>query len=99
MKKALLLSCTVAAAAGLSAAAHATNIGINIGMPTPVVTAPALTVPSPVKVVTPGWYGERYYDGHRYWTRDEWNERPGHDRRHGDGHRHCPPGHEKKGEC
>ncbi|WP_341867644.1 hypothetical protein [Burkholderia reimsis] len=76
MKKALLFSCTVGAAAGLTATANATNIGINIGMPTPVVPAPALTVPSRVNVVTPGWYGKRYYDGNRYWTRDEWNERP-----------------------
>jgi hypothetical protein len=26
-------------------------------------------------VVSPGWYGERYYDGHRYWDRREWEER------------------------
>lgn len=25
-----------------------------------------------VVVVTPGWHGDRYYDGHRYWERREW---------------------------
>ncbi|MBN3779017.1 hypothetical protein G3O06_15880 [Burkholderia sp. Ac-20345] len=99
MKKTLLLSCAFAAAAGLSATAHATNIGINIGVPTPVVTAPTITVPAPVQVVTPGWYGDRYYDGHRYWTRGQWNERSGHDHHDGEGRHHCPPGHAKKGEC
>jgi hypothetical protein len=28
-----------------------------------------------VVVITPGWYGDRYYDGHRYWGRAEWQRR------------------------
>jgi len=31
-----------------------------------------------------GWHGDRYYDGHRYWGRDEWNRRH---RPHGGWHR------------
>ncbi|WP_345810676.1 hypothetical protein AAGS40_07605 [Paraburkholderia sp. PREW-6R] len=47
----------------------------------PVVYAPP---PAPVVVVRPGWYGERYYDGHRYWERREWEARR-HDRDWHDG--------------
>jgi hypothetical protein len=41
-----------------------------------------------------GWHGDRYYDGHRYWSRDEWtHNHPSHhgaphhgDDHHDDGH-------------
>lgn len=75
---------------GASSAALAhVDVGVNIGVPgvayapapvyaapppppPPVVYEPA---PPPVVVVGPGWYGDRYYDGHRYWERREWEER------------------------
>ena len=50
--------------------------------PPPVYYAPApapvYVAPGPALVI--GWYGDRYWDGHRYWGRDEW-------------YRHHPPGH------
>ena len=50
----------------LSGAAHA-GININLGSsPAPVVATPA--------AMTPGWHGDRYYDGHRTWERKEWDE-------------------------
>jgi hypothetical protein len=40
--------------------------------------------------IVTGWHGDRYYDGRRYWGRDEWNRRHrphgwhrGYDRGHG----------------
>jgi hypothetical protein len=91
MKKShLLMLAGFSAAAAFSLAAQAVEVGVNIGLPGAVLTAPA-----PVAVVSPGWYGDRYYDGSRYWNRDDWNEH----QRHGKDHRHCPPGHAKKGEC
>ncbi len=56
----------------------------------------ALGVTGAVLVVSPGWHGDRYCDGRRYWDRDEWKERHRH---HGHGPDHSPPGHAKKGEC
>jgi hypothetical protein len=38
-----------------------------------------------VQVVSRGWHGDRYYDGHRYWQRREW------ERRHPPRHRRAPP--------
>ena len=40
--------------------------------------------------ISNGWHGDRYYDGHRYWNRDEWNRNhPPHHRdfHHRDDHR------------
>ncbi|WP_438396064.1 hypothetical protein [Caballeronia sp. DA-9] len=40
--------------------------------PPPVVYAPP---PPPVyaqPAIVIGWHGDRYYDGHRYWARDDW---------------------------
>ncbi|KAA1012005.1 hypothetical protein FVF58_12865 [Paraburkholderia panacisoli] len=78
----------LAISASSAALAHV-DVGVNIGVPgvvyapepvyappPPPVYAPA----PPVVVVSPGWYGERYYDGHRYWERREWEERH-HERR------------------
>ncbi|WP_211467940.1 hypothetical protein [Collimonas silvisoli] len=96
----------------LSGAAHAIDVGINIGVPAPAIV-------TPVPVIVTGWHGDRYYDGRRYWERRDWEE---HQRHHGDrdrdhdgdhdgdhrrdhrrdrdeGRGHCPPGHAKKGEC
>jgi hypothetical protein len=40
-----------------------------------------------------GWHGDRYYDGHRYWSHDEWMHNHPHDRDpHHDDHR--PPHHD-----
>ncbi|MGI4815115.1 MAG: hypothetical protein ACRYG5_19050 [Janthinobacterium lividum] len=33
-------------------------------------------------IIAPGWHGDRYYDGHRYWERREWERR--HHHRHWD---------------
>ncbi len=64
------------------------HIGVNIGVPAPVYVAPQPVYapppppvmyappPPPVYAVQPaiviGWHGDRYYDGHRYWDRDDW---------------------------
>ena len=82
-----LLSTAIVAGLGIGASTAAlahVDVGVNIGVPgiayapepvyappPPPVYAPA----PPVVVVSPGWYGERYYDGHRYWERREWEER------------------------
>jgi hypothetical protein len=106
MKKLLLVVSTACSLAGMTDVARAVNIDINVGTPAPVYVAPApVYVPSPPGrvVVVPGWYGERYYDGHRYWSRHEWDEHQHYDRDHHQHHDndryHCPPGHAKKGEC
>jgi hypothetical protein len=52
--------------------------------PPPVVYAPQPVYAAPPPVYGPaiaiGWYGDRYYDGHRYWGRDEWYRHHPHDR-------------------
>lgn len=91
-------------AASSVALAHV-DVGVNIGVPgvvyapEPVYAAPEPPPPPPpvyapaVVVVNPGWYGDRYYDGHRYWERRDWearhhDQREWHDARgpHGDWH-------------
>ncbi len=112
MNKLLHLVPVALSLAGLAGAAQAVNIDINVGTPAPVYVAPPpvyvqpapVYVPPPVRVVAPGWYGERYYDGHRYWSRQEWDARgyhgdDHHHHHHEDERYHCPPGHAKKGEC
>jgi len=100
MKFPLVATAVISIGIVFSGGAHAVNVGINIGVPAPIVVAPA-------PVIVAGWHGDRYYDGHRYWERREWEE---HQRHHGDHDRdhrrdrdedgrHCPPGHQKKGEC
>ena len=99
------MSLAIVAGLGISASSAAlahVDVGVNIGVPgvayaapepvyapPPPVYAPA----PPVVVVSPGWYGERYYDGHRYWERRDWeahhhDPREWHDARgpHGDWH-------------
>jgi hypothetical protein len=111
MKKYSYFVAAACALLGLTSVAHAVNIDINVGTPAPVYVAPppVYVAPRPVYVappaqvvVVPGWYGERYYDGRRYWSRHEWEAREHYDRdrHHHEGNRyHCPPGHAKKGEC
>jgi hypothetical protein len=68
-----------------TAQAGGVRLGVNIGVPGPVYVAPApyYASPPPPVVYAPypyyarppiviGWYGNRYYDGRRYWGRDEW---------------------------
>ncbi|CAB3780342.1 hypothetical protein LMG28614_01042 [Paraburkholderia ultramafica] len=85
------LSLGIVAGLGIGASSAALahiDVGVNIGVPgvayapEPVYAPPPpVYVPAPpVVVVSPGWYGERYYDGHRYWERREWEEHH-HDRR------------------
>ena len=101
MKRLLSVVVVTLIGTGYSYSAGAVDVGVNIGIPTPVVVTP-----SPGVSLAPGWQGDRYYDGHRYWTRNEWED---HQRNVGSkgkerhGHRpverHCPPGHAKKGQC
>jgi hypothetical protein len=54
--------------------------------------------------VTQGWHDGRYWDGHRSWSRDEWEGRRTHAAGDHEAYRfnrdtHCPPGHAKKHEC
>lgn len=74
----------VSAAASMAHAADV-RVGINLGVPAPVYVAPqpyyapppppVVYQPAPVYVqpgVVIGWYGNRYWDGRRYWARDDW---------------------------
>ncbi|MBB5413309.1 MULTISPECIES: hypothetical protein [unclassified Paraburkholderia] len=110
-------------AIGASTAAFAhVDVGVNIGVPgiavapavveapPPVYVQPApvyAPAPPPAVIVAPGWYGERYYDGHRYWERREWERHHNewrdargphgdwHDNGwHGHGHDHDDRGHD-----
>jgi hypothetical protein len=65
---------------GMSSVALAhVDVGVGIGIPAPqpayVEPQPLYAQPQGVVVVTPGWHGDRYYDGHRYWERREWEGR------------------------
>ncbi|TKC87776.1 hypothetical protein FAZ69_15970 [Trinickia terrae] len=72
------------------------DIGVDIGVPgvvyapAPVYEAPppVIYAPQPAVVVAPGWYDDRYYDGHRYWERREWEEHHDHGWHHGWRHDH-----------
>ncbi|WP_213777302.1 hypothetical protein [Caballeronia sp. dw_276] len=50
--------------------------------PPPVVYAPAPVYAQPAIVI--GWHGDRYYDGRRYWARDDWYRHHGGGPRYGD---------------
>jgi hypothetical protein len=91
--------------------AHAdVRIGVNVGIPAPVYVAPpavyapppppVIYQPGPVYARPPaiGWYGNRYYDGRRYWNRNDWYRYHGHrggpphnSGGHGHGHGHGNP--------
>ncbi|QYY27578.1 hypothetical protein K2O51_06375 [Cupriavidus pinatubonensis] len=53
----------------------------------PVYVQPA-PQPAPVVVAEPrvvvGWHGDRYWDGRRWWARDEWNRHHHHHNHHYD---------------
>jgi hypothetical protein len=51
--------------------------------PPPVVYAPPPPVYAQPAIVI-GWHGDRYYDGHRYWARDDWYRHHGGGPRYGD---------------
>lgn len=98
MQRSLIALAFAGLCLSLSGLAHAVNVDVNIGTPAPVVVAPAPVVVAPAPAVIVGWHGDRYYDGHRYWERREWEDHQRH-RGHDDRGYHCPPGHAKKGEC
>lgn len=56
--------------------------------PPPPPPPPVVYQPAPVYYGGPsiviGWHGDRYWDGRRYWARDDW-------------YRHHPPGHSDYG--
>ncbi|OLL30814.1 hypothetical protein BTH42_15130 [Burkholderia sp. SRS-W-2-2016] len=94
----LPLTLVAGLAIGASSAAFAhVDVGVNIGVPgiavAPAVIAapppvyvqpaPVYAPPPPAVVIQPGWYEDRYYDGHRYWERRDW-ERHEWERRRGD---------------
>jgi hypothetical protein len=90
----------------MSGFAHAggVSVGINIGIPAPIYVAPqpyyappppVIYQPAPVYAPPPvviGWYGNRYYDGRRYWSRDEWYRRHGGRPNYGPSYGHGGPG-------
>jgi hypothetical protein len=91
----------------MSGFAHAggVSVGINIGIPAPVYVAPqpyyapppppVIYQPAPYYAPPPvviGWYGNRYYDGRRYWSRDEWYRRHGGRPNYGPSYGHGGPG-------
>jgi hypothetical protein len=75
-KRWLIAAAAVAISAGLSTAASAQEWQQR-----------AYIRPAAVIIITPGWHGDRYYDGHRYWARRDWEHRHrGYGYRHGRGH-------------
>lgn len=56
------------------AAMAGVNVGINLGGP---VYAPPPPVYAPPPAIIIGWHGDRYWDGRRYWGRDEWRRHHG----------------------
>lgn len=86
---AVLIGGATIAASG--AAMARVDLGINLGVPAaPVYVAPqpvyappppVVYQPAPVYAPAPaiviGWHGDRYWDGRRYWGRDEWNRHHG----------------------
>ncbi|HEV3422654.1 MAG TPA: hypothetical protein VG105_02510 [Paraburkholderia sp.] len=74
--------------------------------PPPPPPPPVVYQPAPVYYGGPaiviGWHGDRYWDGRRYWARDDWDRHhPGgdgyHDHGHGDYHGHDDHGHDDHG--
>jgi ABC-type nickel/cobalt efflux system permease component RcnA len=85
----LAMTLVASLCAGVSSGAFAhVDVGVNIGVPgavyapEPVYVQPqqVYVQPPAAVVISPGWYGERYYDGHRYWEHREWEERHRHER-------------------
>jgi hypothetical protein len=100
LKTTLFAGAVAAGVLGMSGAAMAqVRVGINVGVPAPVYVAPqpvyapppppVVYAPPPVYVqpaIVVGWHGDRYYDGRRYWGRDDWYRHHG-GPRYGDPHR------------
>lgn len=91
--------------ASCAAFAADVHVGVNVGIPAPVYVAPqpvyapppppVIYQPAPVYMRPPvviGWHGNRYYDGRRYWDRDDYYRHHGHghghDKHHGHGKGH-----------
>ncbi|CAH2791615.1 MAG: hypothetical protein CBARDCOR_4744 [uncultured Caballeronia sp.] len=53
-----------------SAAMAQVHLGINIGVPAPVVYAPPPVYAVAVLVI--GGHGDHYWNGRRYWNRNDW---------------------------
>ncbi|WP_027801733.1 hypothetical protein [Paraburkholderia dilworthii] len=93
--KRICLPLAVACAMSLCVAAHANGFGLAVSPSArTVVSAPAAQ----------GWHDGRYWDGQRYWSRDEWQARhvratDGHNAYRFNYDAHCPPGHAKRHEC
>lgn len=77
---------TMVAGLGIGASSVAlahVDVGVSIGVPGVAYAPEAVYAPPPpvyveppaAVVISPGWYGDRYYDGRRYWERREWQER------------------------
>jgi hypothetical protein len=100
LKTSVFAGAVVAGVLGMSGAAMAqVRVGINVGVPAPVYVAPqpVYAPPPPPVVYAPppvyaqsaiviGWHGDRYYDGRRYWDRNDWYRHHG-GPRYGDPHR------------
>ncbi|CAH2903070.1 MAG: hypothetical protein PCALPYG88_6235 [uncultured Paraburkholderia sp.] len=93
--KRICLSIAFGCAMSLSVVAQAKSFGFELSPSTrTTANAPA----------TQGWHDGRYWDGHRSWSRDEWEGRRTRAAGHDDAYRfnrgtHCPPGHAKKHDC
>jgi hypothetical protein len=100
LKTSIIAGAVAVGALGLSGVATAqVRLGINIGTPAPVYVTPqpVYAPPPPPVVYAPpppqvyvqpaiviGWHGDRYYDGRRYWARDDWYRHHGGGARYGD---------------
>jgi hypothetical protein len=109
MKSARLVPLLIGVLAlGASGAAMAgVSVGVNIGIPAPVYVAPApvyapppppvVYQPAPVYYGGPaiviGWHGDRYWDGRRYWGRDDWYRHHPQGGYHGGGYHDHDHGH------
>jgi len=88
---AIALIAGIGASVSSLAMAHV-DVGVDIGVPgvvyapqpvyaePPPVYAPPPPPPQAAVVIAPGWYGDRYYDGHHYWNRRDWEARHHDDR-------------------
>ncbi|CAH2806545.1 MAG: hypothetical protein CBARDMAM_5179 [uncultured Caballeronia sp.] len=72
LKTSIFAGALAIGALGMSSAAMAqVHLGINIGVPAPVVYAlPPVYAAAPVLVI--GWHGDHYWNGRRYWNRNDW---------------------------
>jgi hypothetical protein len=90
----LLIGFLALGASGAAMAGLNVGVNIGIPAPVYVAPAPVYAPPPPVvyqpapayygapygaPAIVIGWHGDRYWDGRRYWARDDW-------------YRHHPPG-------